>query len=284
MFRTLFKEPLLHFVVIGMALFQLYSSTDQTDMREGHIALSNAEITQLMGAWQRRWNRPPGTQDIRDMIESRVREEVLYREAISLGMDRGDPMVRRRLSQKMAFMFEDLTPLPEPDEETLTDFYRAEHTQFTRPARYSLRHIFFSRDRRGEAFVETARARLQQLRTEGEQPSLLSADQLLQAPQFSNVSTRVIGDQLGGGFVEGLSALPVGSWQGPVLSAFGAHLVYIEQRQEAYLPALADIRDKVLQQWQYRERRRLNEEAYQRLRQRYTVDIDWSFEPEAAAL
>ncbi len=284
MSQTLLKEPLLHFVAIGIGLFVLYSTTGQSDDREGHIALSNSEITRLVASWQRRWNRSPGPQDIRDIVEARVREEVLYREALALEMDRSDPVVRRRLSQKMAFMLEDMAPQSTPDDDTLAAFLASEHRQFMRPARYSLRHIFFSGDQRGQASVTDAQSWLQRLRHEGELPTLQTADRLLQEPQFDNVSTENIARQFGAGFVEGLSELPVGSWQGPITSAFGAHLVYIDSRQDAYLPPLADIRNEVLQNWQTRERSRLNEEAFQRLRKRYQVDIDWLFEQQAASL
>lgn len=284
MSHPLLKEPLLHFTAIGLALFALYSAVGNNEAREGHITLTHAEITRLADTWQRRWNRPPSQQDMREVIEARVREEVLYREALSLGMDRNDPVVRRRMSQKMAFMFEDLSTMPQPDEQQLADFLAAEHDQFLRPTRYSLRHIFFSRDQRGAAVESDARAHLQRLQSEGEQSSLLSADRFLHPPAFNNASSEAIARQLGKAFVDGLTGLETQRWQGPVMSAYGTHLVYIEGKRGAYLPPLAEIREEVLQQWQVRERRRQNDAAYQRLRQHYTVDVDWPFEQEAASL
>jgi hypothetical protein len=270
-------------MVIGLLLFALYNTTGNTEIRQSHITLTNEETSRLVNTWQRRWSRQASTEDIEMIIDTRIREEVLYREALMLEMDQNDPVVRRRLSQKMAFMFEDTSIVPEPSEQELHAFLVAEQDKFIQPAHYSLRHIFFSRDQRGRKAKQEARAHLQRLKTESENSALHVADRFMHEAIFRNASSTSIARQLGDRFVKELDKLTRGNWQGPITSAYGAHLVYIDSKQAAQLPSLTEVREQVLVQWQTQQRQRLNAAAYQALRQRYSVTVDWPKKQEASS-
>ena len=153
------KEPLLHFLMIGALIFVLFSivNNDEMTVSNNKIVVSTDDIERLSSNWSRKWNRPPTVIELQGLVESFIREEVYYREALALGLDQNDTILRRRLMQKMEFLSNDLAELNTPDETALNDYFLDHQDKYELPARVTFTHIYFSRDKHGGQAVAKAR-------------------------------------------------------------------------------------------------------------------------------
>ncbi len=272
----LLREPLVHFLVLGLGLFLLFGIVgDSDDAPTGRIVVSNARVAQLNEIFSRTWQRPPTEQELAGLIEDHIREEVYYREALAMGLDRDDTIVRRRLRQKLEFFTDDLVAAVAPTEKQL-EAYLSEHAdRFRVPATLSFRQIYFNRDRRGEQATRDAEALLARLdETSSEVDATRYGDALMLPRDYEGVSAPDIGRDFGNGFAAALADLPVGRWSGPVESGFGLHLVFVRDRRPGSLPALADVRRVVEREWRNARREEAGEAFYRTLRERYVVSVE----------
>jgi hypothetical protein len=267
------REPLLHFFVLGAGLFALFAwlRGPLADSPE-RIHVDAARVEQLALGFARTWQRPPTQEELAGLLNDYVREEILYREALALGLDRDDTIVRRRMRQKLEFLSEDIAPVADPDEAALTR-HLVEHADAYRiEPRIALRQVFVSRDRRGDAALADAQALLLRLSTD---PSAAEAGDASLLPDVLPLAplgevARVFGEA----FAEEVAELPAGQWSGPVESGFGLHLVLVEQREEGRTPALDEVREAVRNDWLAARRAEANEAFYRSLRERYEVTVD----------
>lgn len=271
--RRLIKEPLLHFFALGAVLFALHLWLRGPLAESGErIHVTAAQVDQLALGFARNWQRPPTREELAGLVDDFVREEVLYREAVGMGLDEGDTIVRRRMRQKLEFLSEDLAPIPEPDDAALSQ-YLAVHADTYRVApRLALRQVFVSRDRRGDAAERDARALLAKL--SADPSAALAGDPSLLPGTVALSPLPDVARTFGADFAGALLALPVGRWSGPVESGFGLHLVLVEAREEGRAPALDEVRDAVRNDWTNAQRSQANEAFYQGLRARYEVFVD----------
>ena len=268
------REPLVLFLLLGLALFgaerllrpSLGSESFAIDVGEG-------EIVRISSLWEAQMGRAPTPAELDGLVDDHVREEVLYREAIRLGLDRNDTIVRRRLAQKMGFLLEDTLQIEEPSDADLARWYATQSERYREPARTTLAHIYFSRDRRGERSESDARELLAQLLVDSELQTgwRTLGDPFMLRREYADRSRRELSEQFGAGFSVALEALPVGAWGGPIPSVYGHHLVRVSGRSEAMLPELANVRDQVLQGYRDERRREANRNALKALRARYRV-------------
>lgn len=287
----LLHEPLVHFVAIGAFLFGLYALVGEGGIGDldPTIRLTQSDVNGIRTAWSRRWGRAPDPIELRSLIEERIREEVLYREAVAMGLDQDDAIVRRRMVQKIEFLSEDLTPQVEPSPDESETFFVEHLEDYRLPLRLTFTHVYLSRDQRGPAVASDAEALLVRLRDleTVERPSGLG-DRFMLQHDYALQSAREIARLFGGPFANRLMELEPGVWQGPVESGFGLHLVLIRERRESLLPALEEVLDQVRLDFQSQRRRQANEAFYRDLRQRYRVEIegfeiDWAKEGESSA-
>ncbi len=277
------REPLVHFLIVGVALFLLYRAVNDGEaIAPREIVVSAARVDALADSFATTWMRPPTAGELKGLVDDYVAEEVYAREAIALGLDRDDSVIRRRLRQKMEFISDDVAAEAEPTEAQLQT-YLAEHgEQFIRPAELAFKQIYFSSDRRGAAArrdAERLRADLQAGRgpanpAEAGDPSLLP--QAMQA-----ASPQAIQSTFGSDFAAQLEQAPVGQWSGPIQSDYGLHLVQVERREAGTTPSLADVRPAVRREWQAEQRRQSRQAVLDALRTRYEVRIEG---PAAALL
>ena len=270
------REPLVHFLAIGLFLFLLFALVNDGQRDSGNrIEITDADIEQLVAIFRKQWQRSPNAQELQSLIDSRVREEVLYREALALGLDEDDTIVRRRLAQKVEFLMGDASGVTEPDGETLQSYYQENADYYREPARLSFSHIYFNTDRRGEQAESDAQALLERLRA--------ASPRLTQAPEegdpfmlprvYVDKRTDEIARDFGRAFAEQISGLEIKQWHGPVASAYGLHLVYIGSREEASQPELDQVRSRVANDWLVEQRQAADERIYERLRSRYEISI-----------
>jgi hypothetical protein len=268
----LLREPLLHFVIIGAALFLVFELTkEEAGPDEPTIVVTTGQVRQLAAQFSRTWLRPPTPGELDGLIEQYIRGEVLYREAQALGLDREDPYIRNRLALKLETLLDDFSAEPEPAEEDLVRFLEQHAERFTEPERLSFRQVYVNSDRHPDSTAEARR--VLELLQNGEDPDRFGDVSMLPA-RFDGVSPERVAREFGSDFADALAELEPGDWHGPVRSPFGLHLVRISERLPARLPALAEIRDAVLAEWRDQQRREAREQAYGSLRERYEIVIE----------
>lgn len=271
------KEPLLHFLLLGAGLFLVYRLMPRTagsgELRE--IIVTQGQIEHLAAGFARTWQRPPTPEELAGLVRDRVREEVYCREAIAMGLDKDDTVIRRRLRQKLEFVSDDLAAQAEPSEAELNAYLQIHPDAFRIPPRFTFRQVYLDPKKHGSHLVDDANQLLAQLSQAGGPIGTSTlGDALMLDGQFANVSVDEVGRQFGEKFAAKLSGLSPGQWQGPIESGYGVHLVLLSERTEGRLPALADARDAVIREWASARRVDANHKFYQELLKRYTVTIE----------
>ncbi len=273
----LLREPLAHFLIIGAAIFGLYSLTSEAEEaeREGRIVVAAAEVDQLRTLWERQWQRPPTEEELEGLIEARIREEVLYREALAMGLDRDDTVIRRRLVQKLEFLTEDLAAAREPTEIELAAYFVANKERYRVAPRLSFSQIYFNPDRRG-LFVEREAGLVLAGVRDGPETAAVSdlGDRTMLGERYRRQTPQEIAAVFGQEFAEALLRLKPRVWCGPIASGYGVHLVRVEERVEGHLPSLAEAAEEVRADWAYDQRRQTNDAIFARLFAHYEVTIE----------
>ena len=270
--KKIWREPLVHFLLIGAALFVFYEQTREPGSEApNRIVMSSGQVEQLAANFERTWMRPATETELEGLIENYVRDEVFYREALAMGLDQSDPVVRQRMRSKLEFILEDLSSAEVADEVLLA--YLQEHPdKFRSPMQVSFQQVYVSPDGRTDllADAETVLARL----NEGAAPESLG-DPALVSYAFTLATPaeieRSLGERFGRAAVE---LVPGDDWVGPVLSTFGAHLVKVGERVDARLPELAEIRALVEREYVVERRNEIKDLAYAKLREGYDVTIE----------
>ena len=280
-FKKALREPLLHFLVIGAGLFLLFSFINGPAVdKPNRIVVSKGQLEQLADKFSRIWMRPPSEQEMARLMEDYLRDEVYYREALALGLDKDDNVIRRRLRQKLEFIFEDVTGLVDAGDDELTAFMNEHQEQYQLPPQVSFRHIYLSYDTRQDINGDAAKllARLQA----GENPEELG-DQITLPSEFNLASQDAIERRFGDEFARQLVAVQSGIWVGPVSSGFGGHLVLVRERVEGRMPELAEVREEVQRDWLLEEREKLKEATFHQLLENYEVVMEQPEKPESAS-
>jgi len=275
--RSLLRQPLFQFLVLGVVLFGLYTLFGQKQEAESkEIVITNQQITLLASMWEKQWRRPPTPEEMQGLLQSFIREEVLYREALAMGLDRDDTVVRRRLAQKIEFLAQDLATQGEPGDAELRTFYKENVEDFEVPATVTFSHVYLNLDTRGEDAFEDADRILAELRS-GADPTQ-QGDRFMLQSHYAGLTQQGVARNFGSQFAEAVFELALGDWEGPVQSGYGLHLVRAEGRAEAYLPPFDEVRLRVRDEFISNRRREVDELFYERLREGYTITIE---EPEA---
>lgn len=272
------KEPLLHFLVIGALIFVVFSvvNNEEISMDGNRIVVSAGDIERLSGNWSRKWNRPPTETELSGLVDSYIREEVYYREALALGLDQDDTVLRRRMMQKMEFLSNDLADLSNPDETALNEYFLVNQDKYELPARISFTHIYFSLDRHGNRILDDAGKVLADIRASATPvPSAPErGDSFMLQYDFTLETPFEVARLFGQGFAEQLFQLETESWQGPVESGYGLHLVRISEKVEARMPELAAAIDRVRTDYMFEQRQKTNKAIYERFRERYEIVVE----------
>jgi hypothetical protein len=280
MLKRILREPLLHFLVLGLLLFVVYDRMGVTaPPPPDEIVIDTARVETLQGQFERTWQRPPTARELNGLIESWLREEIFYREGLALGLDEGDPVVRRRIAQKMDFISEGLMVAPPAEDELETWFAENAGAYRVDPV-YTLRQVYFDPGRfDGEwaGAADAARAML----ASGTEPEPVGGALLPET--LNDAPLREVGRQFGQRFADQLTDAPVGRWFGPVQSGFGVHLVKVERRTPGRIPTLAEVRDEVERDYLAQRREAANDALYESLRAQYTVRFEGVTAPDAAS-
>ena len=270
------REPLFHFLLLGAVIFAAYgiATRHKTD-KPGEIVVTQGTIENLVTGFTRTWQRPPTEVELHGLVRDYIREEAAYREALAMGLDRDDMIVRRRLQQKLEFVSDDLATRTEPTDAELQKFLQEHSDSFKTEPLFTFRQIYFNPQLRGEhlrAEVAHALAELQRAGSGSDGANV--GDPFLLQLAFENISLADLKKTFGEQFAGALSGVPVGSWQGPIESGYGGHLVYVAKHVESHLPAFSDVRDQVRREWFDAKRKLATDAFYEALLSRYKVRIE----------
>jgi hypothetical protein len=275
-FMHLVKEPLFQFLVLGVLILAVYQfSAGRRQATEREILVTQTQIDGLVDAFARTWQRPPTKSERDGLIQDHLREEALYREGIAMGLDRNDPVVRRRLRQKLEFVADSIVAQSAPTDADLQTHLNGNADAFRVEPRFSFSHVFLNPDRHGNALEREAGRLLDQLKAGSADPAT-TGDRILLDPDYSHATPDEIEKLFGRRFADSLSDLTVGEWVGPVPSGYGVHLVRVEASTPGRVPELGEVRDAVARDWAYTSRRDARERFYQAVLRRYEVTIEGS--------
>ena len=276
MLRRVIREPLLHFLIAGVLIFAVYDAFDEdaSESSPNAIVIGDAEMQFLRAQFEKLWGRSPADSEMAPLVKEFIREEVLYREGVAMGLDQDDVIVRRRIGQKMEFLIGDLAVPEEPDDATLTTYLDANPGKYVEPPHLTFTHVYFNVDRRGEQAYADADAALAELADRQRAPEV--GDRFALATDYADKTVREVEQSFGSDFGAQLLTAPLGEWYGPVESAYGLHLVRILVRTEPRLPAFDELRERLSDDYKYETRQAANALALERLTQRYQILVGGS--------
>jgi peptidyl-prolyl cis-trans isomerase C len=270
------REPLVHFLLIGSLLFVIYGAWGHSSQPgSNRIALTADDVRQLQMAFAAQWERQPTPEELSGLVENRVREEVLYREALAMGLDKDDDIVKRRMAQKMQFLAEDVGSAHEPTTAELKAWFETNGKQFAMPGLVTFHHLYFSPDQRGQRAHNDAGNVLAKIAGQPADSSAAAAlaDPFMFQDYYADRSPEQLAKDFGSEFAGAIFKLKPGSWQGPVESGYGWHLVFIDSFAPGRIPAFEEVEPDVKSAWLADQREQSWRKAYAAMRAKYTVSL-----------
>ena len=268
--RHVLKEPLLHFLGLGLGLFLLYSVVTPGDVASHRVVVSQAIVDDLVKQYAMKWSGPPDAKQLTALIDSYVYDEILYREGIASGLGRDDPVIKRRICQKIDMMTEDESDHSVPTDAQLQEYLDAHPSKFESPARVSFEQVYFDlqgTDRAGKlGLIKVAL-------TQGANPAEYGQVSLLPRSIHSE-DLNLVSRDFGATFAAALKKLPIGVWSGPVKSSLGDHLVRVHAWSPSSVPSLEQSRAAVIREWENDRRLKATSDNYLRLRKDYAVVLE----------
>jgi len=276
----------MQFLLIGAVLFLGYRTLHpgpEAGPLSTRIELTEDDLRQMSVAWLAQGRSAPTPKQMASLVDMRVREEILYREALALGLDKGDTIVKRRLAQKMEFLFEDVSALREPTREELKAWFEKNSDRFALPPRASFRLLYFSPDRRGPRAREDAARALETLRGKpaSAQGGAAGADPFMFQDYYGDRSPEEIAKLFGPRFAEALLQQQPSSWQGPIESGYGWHLVWVDSLTPSRVPAFEEVETEAKTKWITDQRAETRRRAYEAMRARYEIVLPASSKQDA---
>lgn len=281
--KSLLKEPLLHFIVLGAMLFLVDAWRDGAGPESNRIVIGSGQIAYLAAGFERTWTRPPSESELKHMLDEWVREEIAVREAMSAGLDRDDIVIRRRLRQKLEFLLEDSADLQTPNDSEQRAWYAQHADALRRESRIGFRQVYLSPQVHGAALEQRAASTLAQLQALGVVANVEAFGDATQLPaELETTALSDIDSRFGTGFAAALDALPAGSWAGPVRSGYGLHLVWIDEKLAGELPEFEVVQPLVEREIMRVRRETQIDAIYAGLLEKYRVEL--KSDPAAVAV
>jgi hypothetical protein len=274
--KRLLTEPLFHFLAIAAVLFVAYRALNPnpgTAEQSSRIVLTEDDLRQLSITWLAQGRPAPTAEQMQHLVAVKVREEILYREALALGLDKDDTIVKRRLAQKMEFLAEDLSNIAEPSTQELKVWFEANMKRFELPQRVSFRHLYFSPDRHRERTQEKATTALADLAGKSRDATEASplGDRFMFQDTYGDRTFAQVATLFGPEFARTLFTFKPGAWQGPVQSGYGWHLIWIDSMTPIHVPTFEEVEPSVKSEWVAGQREQSKRKMFEAMRTRYQV-------------
>jgi peptidyl-prolyl cis-trans isomerase C len=274
----IFKEPFIQFLIIGTCIYGAYAlfSVAEDDFRDTTIRVDSNRINSMISQWEKRWSRLPTRKEMDGLIQVYIREDVLYRQAMAMGLDENDPITRRRMAQKLEFLTSDIARMEKPLEGELEQYFAKNQESYRGFDIISFIHVFLDPDKPGEMTPDDAAEILAQLEAAGfpDAKAIQQGDKHLLQTSFVAVTEQEVRRQLGSSFAEAVMKLEPRKWHGPVLSGYGAHLVYVYDLEKAPPAVFGDLQARVLEDWHRQKQEQFNADFLDSLKSRYEIVID----------
>ena len=267
-FRALLREPLLHFLLIGLALFLLYGHVSPDGGSDSHrIVISQSQVDDMVRQYQSTWTRAPTPAEVRRLIDTYIHDEIVYREGLSMGLDKDDAVIKRRIRQKYELIAEE-DERTDPTDADLAAYLKTHAEEFLRPAVVSFDQVYFDPTTTSPETLGTVKAALQRGANQAAfgQPSMLPR-------HVANSGIDLVAREFGDNFAKQVAVAPVGLWVGPLASGIGVHVLRVSRRAPAVLPPLSQIRPTVEREWESDRRSRSSLDDYRKARASYDIVI-----------
>ncbi len=261
------REPLLHFLFLGGIIFGVYQQLPSSEGSTTFI-VSKQRVQILSDAFQSTWRRPPSTKEINTLIDNYILEELYYREAINLGLDQGDPVIRRRLQQKLEFISKDLTTIIDATDSDLKQFFTDNFEKYRNEPTYSFTQIYIDPAKHSEP-LQIAQQWLLEIETIKH-----SGDPTMLPTIIPRKSLREMNNTFGGELANYVADAELNVWLGPVTSSFGLHLIYVNNIQATTLPTLDDVRSRVNRDWVFQQQGKIKAAMDANIKQKYKILVE----------
>ncbi len=277
--RRFLSEPLIHFLLLGAALFAVFQYTADPEAEDlsadREIVVTPGRIETLAANFAKVWQRPPSDQELRGLVEDFIKEEIFYREALALGMDRDDTIIRRRLRQKLEFITTDLADQVNPTDTELQAFLEADQETYRIDPVLSFEQIYLDPAQHRDE-IEDVLGSLRVKITNAESAADLEGlgDRLMIPTSFEGVTVFEIDRTFGRGFGAEIAVLPLDTWSEPLRSGYGLHFVRVSERIDGRQPSLEEVREEVERDWRVDKQKSTTEAFYSALRDRYTITVE----------
>lgn len=279
--QQIVREPLLHFLLLGAALFAVFSFwRNERASHEEQIVVSAGKIEHIATLFERTWQRPATPEELDGLINDFIREEAAYREGLALGLHRDDTIIRRRIRQKLDFIAQDLAAQAEPTDADLAAYLAAHPDDFRTEPRLSFRQVYVNPEQHRDGLEAEVRKLVMVLNGDPSMDIRKLGDRIQLEPSYAHVSARDIANLFGTEFAAAIAELEPGTWQGPIASGYGVHLVSVDERRDGQLPALDEARDAVRREWENTRRQEMIDQFYGKLLEKYEIIVE---RPEADA-
>jgi len=272
------QHPAVRILLLGVAvalalLIVRGPSGGDADRR---VIVTGADLLHLRAGFLRTWQREPTPAELRGELDSFIRAEVLYREALARGYDRDDPVVRQAMQRKMEYLAEAQAAAEPPQNAEIEAFFTLRSDRYRQPAVFDFAQVYVSTDAHGTATESHAAELLERLRAQDPDPEAVAGwgDAIMLETVYRGETGREIESRFGGEFAAGLSAVEPGAWAGPLQSGYGLHLVKVLQRQDGRVPDWTEVRGRVLADMEYEAAQVGREQMYQEILQSYPVVLD----------
>ena len=263
-FGGLLREPLLHFLLAGLAVFAFSAwRGEAVDPAGRAIEIDAAQVGVLAERFVQTWQRAPSAGELDGLIRDHIKEEVYYREALRLGLEADDAIIRRRLRAKMEYLATAQAENVAADDATLQRYLEANATRYADGARFSFDQIYV-----GEGDAAAVKAQLARGGDWQKMGALISL-----ARSVEDADRGQIAREFGEGFAGTLAGVKPGDWAGPIASGFGQHLVRVRAVSAGKAPALSQVRQRVENDWRAETAKAHEAKAYQALLDGYAITI-----------
>ena len=259
------KQRLFIFLLLGILILTV--DIIFNDENENKITIFESEINSLIGTWVEQVGRDPTVQEVEGIIKQLIDEEILYREAVKLGLDKNDIIIKRRLAQKIGFLRQESeTTLPTNTE--VQDYFQINAERYEVDERLTFTHIYFSE---GDESLQKAKMALKSIQS-GESDSNFGEPFLL-GKNFSSKTISEVERSFGQSFAEDIQSVDIKSWSGPIISEYGSHLVYLNSASKAFTPELEDVKNLVINDIVLERQNNAVKEYLKELRSAYQIEI-----------
>ncbi len=275
-FSSLLKKPIIRILGFGTLLavvLLIVLGPKMNSSTERRLVIGEDDFAHVLATWQKTWQRPPSRQELNQILNSYVRDEVLYQEAIKQELDKNNAMVKRSLIMQMTMLAESQAEQQAITEEDIQAYYALRQDQYQQEARISFVQLYFSKEKRGESAEADVKKAIRELNRREDDPTTVSGsgDIIMLESKYEQQLESQIDKHFGEGFAKQLVALPEGTWSGPVASSYGWHAVYITDKQEGQARPLEAVKAEIIREMEYEEKEAAKEQFFTELMQQYNI-------------